>query len=195
MSNLVHSVPVIIYCRTIVGLILLISGGRKLTTLSDFVEIVRGFALIPAMLTRAFAIILPFFECGTGICLISSVIVGEDVARWGGAIAMFLFAIFTVAVAINLARGRRHISCGCVGGRGTNIGLPLVLRNCGLILLAYVGLPVGAGLWQANGVERLPQIASAAIAFSTVVVWNILSTIRGLAAYGRPAESQQEVTG
>ncbi|MFD2428852.1 MauE/DoxX family redox-associated membrane protein [Sphingobium scionense] len=52
-------------------------------------------------------------------------------------LAMLLLSLFAGAMAINIARGRSHIDCGC--GRSQlrhPIGWPLVIRN--LLLVALV---------------------------------------------------------
>jgi len=55
--------------------------------------------------------------------------------------AATLLVVYGAAVAINLARGRRHIDCGCAGPAGRRpISGALVARNAALAALALAGL-------------------------------------------------------
>jgi len=60
-------------------------------------------------------------------------------------------ALFTTAIAINLARGRVSIDCGCGGATGQKLSIGLVVRN----LLMMLGLVLA---W------RAPQWAPGAAA-------------------------------
>jgi len=51
--------------------------------------------------------------------------------------AAALLAVYTAAIAVNLARGRRHIACGCAGPAAqAPLHEALLARNAGLVLLA-----------------------------------------------------------
>ena len=60
---------------------------------------------------------------------------------YGGLIALLLFAVYTIAISINLIRGRKDIDCGCAGPavRQTLSGW-LVLRNLGFAAIAALTL-------------------------------------------------------
>jgi hypothetical protein len=67
-----------------------------------------------------------------------------DGAR-GGLAAAALLALYSAAIVVNLARGRREIDCGCFGpAQRQPLSPALVLRNGVLIALALVcALPAG----------------------------------------------------
>jgi hypothetical protein len=61
------------------------------------------------------------------------------------ALGLGLLALFTGAVAINVARGRVAIDCGCGGANGQKISRALVVRN--LIMMLGVTLVWAAPNW------------------------------------------------
>jgi hypothetical protein len=66
--------------------------------------------------------------------------------RWAALGAVALLVLYSVAIAINLVRGRREIDCGCFGPAArVPLSGGLVARNALLIgAAALVSLPVGA---------------------------------------------------
>ena len=62
---------------------------------------------------------------------------------------MALLLTYAIAIAINLARGRRDLDCGCAGPNERRpIAAWMVWRNVGIaILLAAVLLPWSAAPW------------------------------------------------
>jgi hypothetical protein len=51
--------------------------------------------------------------------------------------AASLLLVYTAAIAVNLARGRRHIACGCAGpAAAAPLHEALLVRNAGLVALA-----------------------------------------------------------
>lgn len=55
-----------------------------------------------------------------------------------------LLATFTVAVGVNLVRGRTHIACACFGRSSQRLSWRLPLRNGMLAMLAAIGTGVDA---------------------------------------------------
>jgi uncharacterized membrane protein YphA (DoxX/SURF4 family) len=118
--------------RVLVAFVLLSAGIGKIASGRRFDDIVRDYKLLPGRLIPLTARILPLFEVLVALWLL-----------WGAFIplpnllAVFLFLVFSSAVAINLLRGRREISCGCFGSRVSHgISWSLVGRNLFFVALA-----------------------------------------------------------
>lgn len=118
-----------------IGLTLLVAGGQKVVAgYRQFEDVVRRFALLPSFAVGPVARLLPAAELVLGGALIVGI--GSPLVA---AVAAGLFSAFSLAVSVNLLRGRRDISCGCFGassrhrlswgiaGRGLLLALASVL--------------------------------------------------------------------
>ena len=121
---------------------------------------VSGYALLPERFVGSAAAGLVAGEVAVAVALVVGPVVGL-----GGPAPSFLAAalltVYTLAIAINLARGRRSIDCGC-GGPGVERPLSggLLARNTGMIallLLAAAPMASRAWLW----VDALSVVAGA----------------------------------
>lgn len=125
------------------GLLFLLGAVHKLTALDEFRPILADYRLLPAGLVPAAAV-------GVGV---TEALIG---AAWLFAADQLVPAIATAAllllyalgIAINLGRGRTHISCGCSFGRSAGgddlLSWGLVIRNLVLVILAAAALlPAG----------------------------------------------------
>jgi uncharacterized membrane protein YphA (DoxX/SURF4 family) len=112
--------------------IFLPSAWSKLRAMDELEGIVADYRLLPEPFVRPVTRTLPILEIGAGLLLL------VPATRASGALlAMALLSVFALAMAINLARGRREIDCGCFLGRQKErIGWPLVARNLVLVALA-----------------------------------------------------------
>ena len=105
------------------------------------------------------------------------------VARaWGLAGAAALLALYAAAIAVNLARGRRHLDCGCAGpALRRPISGWLVVRNLVLVAIALADLaPLSTRplVW----VDALTVVAAtAALAACWMAADRLLATAPGLA--------------
>jgi hypothetical protein len=108
----------------------------KLRDLSIFAAVVQNFRMLPEFLARPFAYVLPPVELAVAVGLLV-----EASRGWAAAGAFALLAAFTVAIAVNLARGRREIDCGCFGtSHKQTLSGWLIGRNAALALLAAICL-------------------------------------------------------
>jgi len=71
---------------------------------------VAGFQLLPHVLVAPFALALPLVEAAGAL---ASLVPATRNA--GASILVVLFLLFALALAINVARGRTDIDCGCNG--------------------------------------------------------------------------------
>lgn len=118
----------------------LLFGGAALHKLRDrrrFDGMVLAYRLAPSRLALRVARLLPLLEL---------LVAGGLLAAWRPAFpaAALLLAGYGLAMAINLARGRREIDCGC-GAMPQRLSLWLVARNAVLAAAALsLLLPAGA---------------------------------------------------
>lgn len=126
--------------RTFLALLFVTAGLSKLQNLEEFYGVVRNFRLLPDGPSRAVAYSLPILEIAVAAGLLASS--GTVPAA---VTAALLLAGFAVAIAINVARGRTYIDCGCMRqGMKQPVSWLLVLRNgvlAGLALAVAVLLP------------------------------------------------------
>lgn len=98
-----------------------------------FGGIVEQYHVVPRWLAQLAAWILPPLEYLTAVCLVL-----PGTGRVGAVLGLVLMTLFTLAIVVNLARGRVLIDCGCGGASGQNLSRGLVVRN----LLLMLGLVV-----------------------------------------------------
>ena len=121
----------------------------KLREPDVFAGVVEQYGLLPRVLVRPFAYALPVVELAAALGLLL------PVSRAPAAALLILLLLgFAAAMAINLARGRSDIDCGCfIGVQKQRISWTLVVRNLvlagfGLTLLAEgTGRPLAALDW------------------------------------------------
>jgi len=118
------------------AIVLAVAGISKVADLAGSREAVREFG-VPEQISDVVGTALPFAELIIAIALIPRFSVRE------ATIASFcLFAIFSVAIAYNMARGR-HPDCHCFGQLHSRpAGWSTLVRNAGLMLGA------GVVVWQ-----------------------------------------------
>ena len=110
---------------------------HKLLDLRAFAEAFRAYEVVPPPLARA-AWLVPLLELTVGTGLLAGG------SRTGAAAAGAVLLLgYAAAIAINLARGRRELSCGCGGANDKRpIAAWMVWRNLALAaLLAATALP------------------------------------------------------
>jgi len=108
------------------------SAAMKFADLGQFAAALDNYRILPGALVTPVAWMLPVLETVAAIGLLVPASRGEACLLMAA-----LLATFSAAIAINLARGRREIDCGCFGPalRQTLSG-SLIARNA--ILLAAV---------------------------------------------------------
>ena len=121
-------------CALLLALIFGASGAMKLRDVELFEGSLADYQLTPHMIEKPLAYLLPILECAAAAGLLKSS------TRTGAAFMLLaLLAIFTGAIAINLARGRRSIDCGCFGpALRQELSGWLLARNVFLIIVASI---------------------------------------------------------
>lgn len=116
----------------VVGAVLLIGAADKLREPESWRDALENYRLLPRAAVSAFARTLPLLEIAAGVLLLPLA-----TRQAGALLALALLAMFTAAIAINLARGRDRIDCGCGGHAHTPLSSAIVLRNVVLMLLVF----------------------------------------------------------
>jgi methylamine utilization protein MauE len=142
-----------------IGLVLIAGAFDKLRDWQAFRAALAGYRLLPSVFVEATAVALPLAEAVAGAALL--VDASRIVGAWLG-IAVIGFA--TAGVAINVARGRTHIDCGCGGVEGRQrLSWALVVRN--LVLAALLALGARVPVLDVAGSLGGATLVLAALAF------------------------------
>ena len=111
--------------RGSLGLLLAVAAVHKLRGFSEFRASLADSRLVPAGLVTPSAAALVAVELG----LVAALLL-PGLRAYGALGAAALLCVYAAAMAINLARGRRHIDCGCLGPAArSSLSEWLVLRN------------------------------------------------------------------
>lgn len=141
--------------RVALAAVLAGAAVHKLRDLHAFRVALGDYQLVPWALTGLVAPALVAAEAGTAALLLS------PLARPAGfAAAATLLSLYSLAIAVNLVRGRRDLDCGCFGpALHVRLGGGLLARNGALIAAALAGLAPPAP--RALGALDLATIAGA----------------------------------
>src|SRR5262249_29428406 len=150
--------------RTALAGLFLAAALHKLRDLDRFRATLAEYDVLPPRLVPVGAIVLTGAELGLAVALaVPSLRTASLVAAAG------VLSIYGGAMAVNLARGRRHIDCGCAGPAARRpISGVLVARNAVLAAAALGGLlPVSPrALSWVDGVTVLGATATLAALYA-----------------------------
>src|SRR5215212_943506 len=121
---------VVVIAQLLLAAVFAVSGSAKLADRAGSRRSLVEFGL-PEPVARPVGVFLPLGELAVAVALLLA-----GAAWWGALGALALLSAFTVAVAVNLARGRRP-DCHCFGRlTSTPISWRTVARNLVLIVAA-----------------------------------------------------------
>ena len=86
-----------------------VAGVAKIADPPGFAHEVHNYQIVPGALVNVMALVLPWLEVITGVCLFLGIAV-----RTSARILGILLAVFIAALSINLAR-KHPVECGCFG--------------------------------------------------------------------------------
>lgn len=113
----------------------------KFTAWDEFEGVVQNFRVLPRALVPVVAKVLPPLEAIAAVAILVPALRAE-----AGSVMAVLLAAFAAGIAINLARGRVDIDCGCFrSSLKQNLSAWLVLRNVLLVVLAVACIASPAG--------------------------------------------------
>lgn len=128
--------------RLLLGMIFLVSSVSKVSAPRRFANTLIAFRLIPNSWAQPFAIIL----IGAEAIIAALLLIGWQ-SRISAGLCGFLLVIFTVAIGLNIIRGRTDLECGCFGLRhAQQVNFNLVGRNVLLLSMAICIMLWGGGL-------------------------------------------------
>jgi hypothetical protein len=123
-----------VVARLALAAIFALTASEAMRNWSMHAASIEQYKLLPEWMVQSAARILPALSCMTALLLLP-----PATASVGALLGLTLMVIFTLAVSINLVRGRAYIDCGCGGATGQRLSSGLVARN-----LVLIGLLLGA---------------------------------------------------
>jgi uncharacterized membrane protein len=148
-------------CAFALALIFGASGAMKMRDLEMFQSSLANYRLAPSWMEKPLAYIFPILECAGAMGLLIA-----STRTTAASMLLALLATFTGAIAINLARGRRNIDCGCFGPMlRQELSGWLLLRNLFLMLVAAAVMLPG----NSRALESL-DIATILLGATTLVI-------------------------
>jgi peroxiredoxin/uncharacterized membrane protein YphA (DoxX/SURF4 family) len=166
--------------RLLLALVFVVAGLGKLADQAGSRQAITDFGL-PIELSPAGGFLLPLVELAAAVLLIP-----KATAFWGGVLASALLAMFTLAIAVNLARGRKP-DCHCFGQVASGpIGWGTLVRNAVLGAIAVfivVQGPNHPGLSAVHWFQKITPterigLAVALVTFTLLVAqWGFLMNL------------------
>lgn len=157
--------PIFIIASALTIAVLLASAAtHKVRAPARFAKQLADYQLLPDVLVRPVARVIPVVELVLAFALLVPVC-----RYWAAMAAASLIALYAAAIGINLWRGRRDIDCGCAGPDQAQPLRPiLLLRNSvlvGVALLASV-LPMARDLGFFDGFVTVAASAVALLLYA-----------------------------
>ena len=122
--------------RAALALLFAVAAAHKVRHPAAFRATFADYRILPHALTGPAAGLLPLAELAVAALLLM-----PAASARGKVGAAGLLLVYAAAVGVNLARGRRHIDCGCAGPHARRpIGGGIVLRNALLAAAALAAL-------------------------------------------------------
>ncbi|HEY2772874.1 MAG TPA: MauE/DoxX family redox-associated membrane protein [Candidatus Binatia bacterium] len=133
MSGVAIDPAAALVLRACLTLLLAAAAFHKIADFSRFRAAVAGYRVLPKMLLAPATVAVPAVEASLAVALA----MGLGAA---GVATSLLMAGYAAAIAVNVARGRTGIDCGCTGPAfHVPLGASLVVRN-GVVAVAAAAL-------------------------------------------------------
>lgn len=176
----------VVWLRFVLACLFLSTAWSKHKAMAEHIGIVRDYQILPLRLVEPFAKAETYVEFGLGLLLLIGLL-----QPYAAAGSVGVLMVYTIAIIINLLRGRTEMSCGCGGVAGQHVlSWRLVVRNVVLILagisISYANIPLGTVDAMITGVAwqevfNLRLVAMLGITVATMLTWTIgneLASIR-----------------
>ena len=121
------------------GVIFVVAALPKIVDPPSFAHMVYNYRLLPAAAINFFALVLPWLELLTGLCLVLGIW-----KRTATLITVALLVVFIAGISVNLARGNA-IDCGCFDVSAANRTREQRLTDMKLVIARDIGLLLMAG--------------------------------------------------
>ncbi len=170
---------IVLAVRLLLACVFLVAAAAKLADRAGFGKALNDFG-IPARIARPLRFLTPLAEAATAVLLIPG-----GTARWGAVGALGLLVVFSIAIGVNLTRGRKP-DCHCFGQlHSSPAGWTAIARNglfaagAGFLLWKGGRFPLGSVPASAGGGEILVlSFAIAAFLILGVEGWVIFHLLR-----------------
>jgi ABC-type proline/glycine betaine transport system permease subunit len=145
------------------GLALLFAAAawHKISDRARFAAVLRAYELLPSWLVVPATRLFPVLEASIAVGLLY-----PPTRRAAALAAVLLLVLYTTAIFVNLARGRREIDCGCfAASSGVPLSNWLVVRNVVVVAAACtLLLPIRARtlIW-ADGLTIVAALITASL--------------------------------
>ncbi len=150
--------------RLALAAVFLVSGCAKLADLAGTRRAIAAFGA-PSRWVGALTLVLPIAELVAAAALLA-----PRTARLGALLTLVLLATFTIAIAINLARGRRP-ECHCFGQiHSEPIGSGALIRNGAIAAIAIAIVVIGANYTGPSAIGWLARLDSSQLLALIVIV-------------------------
>jgi hypothetical protein len=156
--------------RVSIGLVFLLAAAQKARAWRLLPGVIANYRLLPEWAVSPAAAVLPPLELLLAVGLLSA-----QAQSWPELVAIALLLLFAGAMAINIARGRTYIDCGCGQAfLAQHLSRPLVARNLALAMLLLPSLTPSAPV-------PMPALLSAVAAglgfFLLYLLFNLLDAL------------------
>ena len=133
---------VLLFVRLFLSIVFFVSAIDKVRQFQQFTTTITAYRLLPETWSKSLA----FTITGTEISVSVLLFMGWQ-SQIAAFVSIFMLFIFSIAMGINLIRGRTNLECGCSGAKhAQKISLGLVGRNIALSMVAASILVWGGGL-------------------------------------------------
>ncbi|HZD17219.1 MAG TPA: MauE/DoxX family redox-associated membrane protein [Actinomycetota bacterium] len=155
MASRVVSLGWRLACRLVPAGLLLWAGVTKALERQDSILAVDAYDVLPDVLVRPVATVLPWVEIGVATLLVLGLFM-----RFAGAATGVLAMVFIAGMAQAKARGLQ-IDCGCFGGGGAGDGVSWwdIVRDVPWALAGLYLMVRPRGPWQLDNVFEEPEEA------------------------------------
>jgi uncharacterized membrane protein YphA (DoxX/SURF4 family) len=176
MPELLTGPHAVLFARIFIAIVLIIAASGKIIRRREFIEIIRNYGLLPAGLATVVGHFILIVEPIIALSLLSGLLI-----PWSAIAATLLFITFASAIAINLLRGRREISCGCFSINGNQaLSWILVMRNIGLAALACCSAPFWSASVEVNHLSILDMVSvwlTTLAVFGSFWLWTVITSL------------------
>jgi peroxiredoxin len=184
-------VPVMVFCRLLLAAVFFIAGSAKLFDPIGTRKALRDFG-VPGFLTPLLVVLLPLAELAVALAMIPAAFAWYG--AWG---ALALLAVFLLAIAVAMVRGRTP-DCHCFGKlHSAPISWKTWVRNgilavCAGWVAAFGKANSGSDLWTwYSGLST--EESKFALVGVLVVAFLFLRIVLGARSGNKPAEAEPEV--
>lgn len=140
----------VLFIRILIGTLFFSSFIEKVKSFGTHRAIVKDYEILPDQL------ITPFSKFELALQLLTSMLLYLGIwLPFAAVLAASLLGTYSIAIAINLLRGRNEVSCGCGGFAGNHqLSWWLVVRNITLIAITCFTITTNTVLGSLEAVLR-----------------------------------------